>query len=132
MDFDWNATARRFLDEAADKLDLPKNVVAAYSTKVTEFYAWMFKRLEEIHADDVAAVNAKQAGVRTEMGKLVPGESGVRSDDRSADPGAARSSSSWPSWIQRAGRSCVDSTPRPEERASALLDAVGGILATAW
>lgn len=122
MDFDWNATARRFLDEAADKLDL-QNVVAAYSTKVTEFYAWMFKRLEEIHADDVAAVNAKQAEVRTEMGKLIPGS--LASDLMIAAQIRVQPEQFFLAFMDptRWAQLCRQHAA-PEERANALLDAV--------
>lgn len=71
LDFDWNATARRFLNGADDEIDV-QAILNSYSAHVTAFYEWMFKRLQEIHADDVAAVAAKQKAARVEFGKRLP------------------------------------------------------------
>jgi hypothetical protein len=69
--FDWNVTARRFLEGAGDKIDLVE-VAAAYTEKVTEFYKWVFTRLEQIHAADIRAVAEKQDEVRRAFGEIVP------------------------------------------------------------
>ena len=67
--FEWNRIARQYLDDAPEKIDL-LTLVSSYTTKVTDFYNWVFSRLEEIHADDIAAVQAKQNELRRSVGRL--------------------------------------------------------------
>ena len=66
--FDWKPVARRYLDTAPDRIDLLM-VAESYATKVTNFYTWVFARLEEIHADDLAAVHSKQERFRRAIGE---------------------------------------------------------------
>jgi hypothetical protein len=63
LDFDWNATARSYLDGAPARMDL-LTIASAYRTKVAEFYEWVFSRLEAIHAADHAVVEAKREELR--------------------------------------------------------------------
>ena len=67
--FDWKPLARQYLDAAPDRIDLLL-VASSYATKVTDFYKWVFGRLEEIHASDLTAVRSKQEDLRRAVGEM--------------------------------------------------------------
>jgi len=73
LDFDWNLKARQFLDSALDEIDL-LDTVNQYAGKVTDFYNWVFSRLEEIHAEDIKAVEKKQQELREAIAERTPND----------------------------------------------------------
>src|SRR5262249_3282632 len=64
----WNAAARSYLDTAPEKNDIGA-VTKEYAQKDEDFYLWAFERLQQIHATDIAVVEAKRTEARAELGR---------------------------------------------------------------
>lgn len=65
-----NATGKAYVDRCGGTIDL-RTAISSYTDRVTEFYCWMFERLNAIHAEDRRAVEAKQLEARRSMGPIV-------------------------------------------------------------
>jgi hypothetical protein len=68
----WNAPAKKYLEAAADTIDL-KTLVESYTAAIRAFYRWMEERQLTIHAADIAEVAAKKAEARLVLSGEVPG-----------------------------------------------------------
>jgi len=119
----WNASAKRFLAEAKADIDIGE-IIELYTAKVRTFYKWVFERLEEIHADDVKAVEQKrQAGLQAyaaEWPRLLEFELATLQQIRT------RPEPLFLSYVERERwQQICDTRQDPEERGIALLRVMG-------
>lgn len=56
QDFNWSATAKRFLNRSPESIDL-RETLAAYHTAIKNFYNWFSERIRILHASDYQTVS---------------------------------------------------------------------------
>jgi hypothetical protein len=120
--FEWKTLARNYLDQAPGKIDLLM-LASSYTTKVTDFYKWVFERLQEIHANDLAVVHAKQEDLKRAIGAMaqrhLEADIAISREIRTAPEQYFLAFIDHGTW----SRLCADN-PEPVDRANALLDEV--------
>lgn len=67
----WNAPAKIYLNSAPDQIGI-RETVTSYLNEIRDFYKWIAERQRQIHASDVAAVEAKQAEAHQKVAKEIP------------------------------------------------------------
>jgi len=119
----WNPAARAYL-AARERVDLTA-FVGEYRQKVEEFEKWLHAELAAIHVNDVAAINAKKAEARVEIGRDMPAhlrqELKIRDELRTEPEGMFLSYMD----VATMRRLCA-ANEEPATRARAFLDEVKG------
>lgn len=59
----WHVLAAKYIETEGAAVDL-RFVIDKYAATVREFYNWFYEQLSEIHAADLARIEAKQAEIR--------------------------------------------------------------------
>lgn len=59
LGFKWDAEAKRYITDCGEEIVLD-SVVNDYYHKVSNFYNWFYRRLNEIHEPDLSRINAKK------------------------------------------------------------------------
>ena len=67
----WSSVARAFMNSQPENFDFSE-IVSSYVELVRTFYRWMLQRQQAIHANDVAAVNAKKEEARRILAEDMP------------------------------------------------------------
>ena len=57
--YEWSKPAKQYIADCNNRIVL-NSVVEDYFEKVSRFYDWFYKRLNEVHKEDISRVTAKQ------------------------------------------------------------------------